>query len=435
MEKKMKNFFVHEKKVWSVLILCCFFACSILAEDSLVVRIDNENATAGPMRLYVGVVALVATAQQEVEALLEDFKQVFSFERQFEVTAEVRARLPRKRLEIKALFDRGFDAAVFVTFSGNKKAIEWRLYDTDSVNMVCGRKIFQPQFDKVASQVAVRVFNELMGQSPPLLSSVTFVERKKSEGGSVVWIARYDGKTPVSIYDSQRILVSPSWGTSKKGPFLALSEFTPHNVRFIGLDLEGKRYILLDKEGTNVGIFYSDQCRDAVYCSSGHIWRFSFNRERQLWEHRNIKQILGTCGSPSIANNGDIVYCSNGKICSYSLQTGKQSIYTPEGYHVAPSYSPVQDAVLFSSRIAGEMQIQRLDLKTRKIQTMTTGSGCKTDPCWSPCGRYCAYCLQRGAVSTIMVRNLTSGQEWSISPKGIYAQFPAWSPSLVLTED
>ncbi len=405
-----------------------------LASEEFVVGISNQDAVAGPMRLYVGVVALAATAHKEVEVFLEDLRQKFSFEDRFQVTAELRANLPKKRKQIQELFASGYDAAVFVSFYGSGKAIDWRLYETDAGSMVHGRKVACSTLGDATAHIATRVIEELTATSVPFLTQIAFIERGVENQGSVVRLATFDGRKQRALFDSSRILVGPVWGQAKETRFLAVSEFTPHNVRFIGIDMQGRRYRLLDEDGTSVGICYAPDSKEVVYCRSGNIWRLRFNQSRQLWEHRRVTEITGTCGSPSLRSNGDIVYCSNGKICLFSTAEKKPRVYTPQGYHVAPAYSSAKDEVIFASKIGMTMQLQRLNLSTGSIEQITFGKGNKTDPSWSPCGRYCAYCFQEGRRSSVWVMNLESKATWRISSPDVFAQFPSWSPYLTSLE-
>ncbi|HAU30487.1 MAG: Protein TolB [candidate division TM6 bacterium GW2011_GWF2_43_17] len=413
-------------------LLMIFFGGSACAQNavpkSFVVGISNQDAIAGPMRLYIGVIALAATAHKEVEVFLEDLRQKFSLEDRFLVTAELRSSLPKKRKQIQDLFVAGYDAALFVTFYGSGKTIDWRLYETDAGSMVHGRKVACSTLADATAHIAVRVIEELTTCRMPFLTHIAFVERKSECSGSIIRLASFDGRRQNILFDSSRILVSPVWGSSKDTVFIAVSEFTPRNVRFIGIDMQGRRYRLLDEDGTSVGLCYATDSQEVVYCKSGHIWRLRFNPSRQLWEHRRIVEISGTCGSPSLRKNGDIIYCSNGKICAFLAAEKKERVYTPQGYHVAPSYSAAKDAVVFASKIGGQIQLQSLNLGTGALEQLTFGSGDKTDPTWSPCGRYCAYCLQGKGESSIWVLNTETKVTWRISPPQIFAQFPSWSP-------
>jgi hypothetical protein len=347
----------------------------------------------------------------------------------------MRSSYPQKKSEIRELFSKGFDAALLVSFfSDTNVSVDWRLYDTDGATMVEGRKLSGMSLADFAANIAIRVVETLVRQVPPFLTSIAFVERKDREAGSRVWVTDFQGLSHMMLYDSNRILVCPSWGKHTKRPFIAISEFTPHNVRFIGLDMHGRRYKLLDREGTSVGLCYDTQTDRVIYAHSGSIWRLQLNTDTNMWEHQCIEKITGTCGTPVIGPQGIIFYCSNGTICQYDARIDQATPLTGAGFHVAPTYSAARNILVFASKDGDSMQLHMLALADHSVKRLTAGAGIKTDPSLSPCGRYCAYCLQKGRSSVIRILDLDTGQDWQISKPGMYVQFPSWSGYLPSTD-
>ncbi len=425
-------------KIYMWLFLCVIFGGSLVfaeSEEAIVFGISNEEVGIEPMKIYVGMVALLATQHKKIEVFLEDVRQKLSFGSRFSVCAEIRTSLPKKKSQIRELFERGFDAALLISISeDDSNSVDWRLYDTDGGTMVQGRKLLCSSLRDTAAQIAVRVIEALVAQVPPFLTKIAFVERKAREKGSILWLTDVQGQEHTVLYDSSRILVSPSWGKPAPRQFIAISEFTPHNVRFVGIDMHGRRYRLLDRDGTSVGICYDQESDRVVYAHSGAIWQLQFNGATNLWEHRCIPGITGTCGTPVLGPGGGVFYCSNGNICFYDVKKMASEMITSKGYHVAPTYSTQGNRLVFASKDKETMQLQEFDLVRRTLRPITQGVGIKTDPTLSPCGRYCGYCFQVGCSSVIRVRDLLTGEDWQVSQPGVYAQFPSWSPYLQSTD-
>ncbi len=390
--------------------------------------VQIEGTASAPMKLFLGVLGS-GKERYDCSQLTRLLVQCLGFEKRFEVTQELLSSAPVKKSDMTHLFEKGFDAALYVTFDDLNSPIEWRLYDTQPGEMISGKRQATFGYVKdVAFSVAARVVKELTSIEPPFLSKIAFIERDNKKKKSLLSLVDYDGSSTQILLASTRILVAPTWSLSRKKPFVILSEFTPSNVRFVGVDMEGKKYVLLDLEGTNVGISYGKDGQDIVYCRSGAIWNYRYDTELKKGVHRCLIREQGTCASPSILENGDIVFCSEGKIKRYDVKTKRSTVLTPKGYNVAPAYSHSTGQVVYSTRIRGVMQLFTYDLKTKTILQLTHDRGDKVDPCWSSCGRYCAFCWEYKNESRIAVFSLATKEYWFITPSGRCCRYPAWSP-------
>ncbi|KKT23961.1 MAG: Protein TolB [candidate division TM6 bacterium GW2011_GWF2_43_87] len=390
--------------------------------------VQVEGGVSAPMKLYLGVLGS-GKERYDCSQLTRLLVQCLSFEKLFDIKQELLSSAPTKKSDVTHLFDKGFDAALFVTFEDLNSPVEWRLYDTQPGEMISGkRQAILGYVKDVAFGVAARVMKELISVEAPFLSKIAFIERDRKKKKSLLTLVDYDGSSKQVLLSSARILVAPSWSLNREKPFLIVSEFTPSNVRFMGVDMEGKKYVLLDLEGTNVGISYGAEGRDVVYCRSGAIWSYQYNPETKRGVHRCLIREQGTCASPSLTEDGDIVFCSEGKIKCYHVGSKRTSMLTPKGYNVAPAYSRASGQIVYSTRIRGAMQLFTYDLKTKNMVQLTHDRGDKVDPCWSPCGRYCVFCWENNIESRIAVLSIATKEYWFITPMGRCCRYPAWSP-------
>lgn len=418
-------------KMRQFLGLLLFWGACVYAADGadLVVSLGTNDSSGLSMRLKIGVFGAGA-ASDECAKFIKILKQCLEWEQRFEVSTAIIKTVPSKKSEVTYLFDEGFDAALFIEFTAATRPIEWRLYDTKPGEMVCGRRCATSGYVKdAACAIAARIIRELMAQDVPFMTKIAFIERDRARRRSLLCLTGFDGGASEVLLFSRRILVAPSWGKDSKNPLILLSEFTPSNVRFVGIDMAGNKYTVMDEDGTSVGLSYSPVSDDVVYCRSGLIWLYHFDKAINRGEHRVIIREGELCAAPTLLSSGNVIYCSQGKIREWHSTTGQSVTLVGEGYSVAPSYSAVQNKILYSSRASGVMQLFVYDMATGQKTQITFDKGDKVDPTWSPCGNYAAFCWQSRRESRIAIINLIKKEYQFITPKERSCAFPSWSPA------
>lgn len=402
-------------------------ASHIEAAD-VVVQIGTGEDVGSSMRLKIGVFG-AGSESSACEKFMNMLKQCLEWERRFDVTVEVMREVPVKKSDVTHLFDDGFDAALFIEFVSPEHPIAWRLYDTKPGEMVCGRRCAVSGYMKdAACAIAARIIRELMAQEVPFLTKIAFIERDRAQRRSLLCLADFDGGASAVLLFSRRILVAPAWGKDIKNPMLFLSEFTPTNVRFVGIDMTGVKYTVMDEDGTSVGLSHSPISDDVAYCRSGVIWHYHSDPAVNKGEHRAVIREDEMCASPTLLQSGNIIYCSHGKIKEWRVATNDSKVLVGQGYNVAPAYSAIQNKLIYSSRLNGVMQLFTYDMSTQERTQITSDKGDKVDPTWSPCGNYAVFCWQNKRESRIAIVNVAKGEYQFITPKGRSCAFPAWSP-------
>lgn len=411
-----------------LLLVLVLSGVSRATQADMVVNLTADTATSAAMKLKVAVFGAGAESNECVR-FIKILKQCLEWEQRFEVLLETLPKGPIKKSEVTYLFDQGFDAALFIEFVSADKPIEWRLYDTKPGEMVCGRRCAASGYIKDAAfAIAARIIRELMAQDVPFMTKIAFIERDRSHRRTLLCLTDLDGGILEVLLFSRRIIVAPTWGKDPKNPLLLLSEFTPSNVRFVGVDMAGNKYTVMDQDGTSVGLSYSPISDDVAYCRSGLIWLYHFNPITRKGGHTCIIREDGLCASPTLMASGQVIYCSQGKIKIWSPLTGESKTLIGMGYNVAPSYSAVQNKILYSSRVGGVMQLFIYNMADGKKSQLTFDRGDKVDPSWAPCGDYAAFCWQSRCESRIAIINLLKQEYQFVTPAGRSCAFPSWSP-------
>lgn len=402
------------------------------AQPEVVIHVTKQGAqNVAAMKLFVGIWSEAGDlASRDIFA--RELRACLTFDNTCDIELSFLPQAPTQKSEITELFSKGYDAALYIKYCGAQKPIEWRLYETQQGSMVCGRRsVIRGDNRDAAFGIAERVCRELTGIMPPFLSKIAYIERPFGYHGAKLWIMDFDGKEAKLLFTARRPLVAPTWCPDKESPFIIVSEFKQANVRFLGIDMTGKTYPVIDEKGTYVGISYNPSSvgmSDLVFGKSGQIWRYTYGKKNPytpVIANRNE-----VCASPNLLPNGDIIYCSDGKIKYFDTSKGKSRILISSGYSVAPAYLDVVKSVLYSKRVRKTMQLFIHNLTTNESRQLTFDKGNKIDPCWSPCGRYCAYTLEHGSQSRVYMLSIRSGKQWPLTPSHKICFSPTWSPRL-----
>ncbi len=380
------------------------------------------------MLLYIGIISPEAS---ELFPLVEMAKQDLEYSGQFKVHSE-HCNLPTSKPEINEILKKGFALACFVGKEKDAQCLEWRLYDTSESEMIKGKKTsFNGENRQDSAHLLARdLWTELMGNEGPFASRLCYV-RKTAQGRrkslSELCIADYNGNNVKVIHKSHQICITPSWSSQQNEPFIIYSEFTRSNVRLITQTLKGMRKVALDFDGTLVGVSFSAHSGDIVYGRSGGIWHYKYDEKARKGSHILLIKEKDACACPSLLANGDIIYCCKGKIKRYNYQTGTRTTLIGDGYNVGPACHEKSHKIVYSKRVRGVMQLFVYDYKNGVVQQITFDKGDKTDPCWSPCGTYVAFCEEHGAKCRVVTLNIKTGKRTFITPADQCCRYPSWS--------
>lgn len=148
----------------------------------------------------------------------------------------------------------------------------------------------------------------------------------------------------------------------------------------------------------------------------------------------------GNNASPTMLPNEDVIFCSDFETGSpqiYYLNRKKntvQRLTNGRGYCTAPSYCAATNAIVYNRFIKGYFQLFTMNLgdKVGVERQLTVDAGDKQEPVWSDCGRYVAFsydCKEKGhkgSVSQIAVLNMASKKIKVLTTGSESKSFPCW---------
>jgi len=411
----------------TVILLFIFFCTQVLysEQDTFVI---HSNAQSKPLQLFMGV----ASNEQDLIQLSDLLRAHLEWSKQIAITRHTSC--PRTQQDMSTLFHDGYTLGLFL--ARDHDGYSCRLYDLTQGRMIMGKKYAIPGADStvIARCIGHDLWRQMMGEASPFCSSLCYIKKTNDRVPRYeLCIADYDGTSPKTLLYSSRIIVAPSWNNDTRNPAIFFSEFTPSNVRILAIDMSQRVRTVFDFDGTIVGVSCDTvHEKNALYCRSGSIWHFTYDPDLKRSTHSLIINELGTCASPTLFSNGDIIFCSQGKIKYYMADTRKVSLITDDGYCVAPTGHYGKKKIAYSRRIGAYMQLFVYDMASQLHKQISFDKGDKTDAAWSPCGNYLVFVHSEGASSSIEVMHVATGSRSQVTDSHDYCSYPAWSPSASL---
>jgi TolB protein len=436
---------IYTSRIMSLLVIGMLSISSAENNDlgPEALRLLTEPQQKMRMPLLLQVIATPADERdkhhnlQELAQLLCDNLQR---SQQFIVTVGTSNAL-KTTAEITQLFNEGFPLIIFINEADNGASIEWRIYDATQVVMVKGRKYYKRglAMQGWADNLADDIWYELTGQKSSWTTRIAYSKRVGK--GTHLYIVDPAGRQELLIvpspieqtYDfSRRIRIAPSWYPDGDNPRFVFSEFTPSNVRLVMTDLNYRRRIVLDNDGTHVGVCYAAGRKAVVFVRSGVIWRHHFDKQTGRGHYNVIVRNQHACASPNLLSNGDIIYCCKGKVYRYCEDTKVQEPLIDKGYCVGPAVFEPKQLVAYAKKINDTMQLCIYDMAQKTHTQLTYDGGDKIDPSWSPCGNWLVFCQVEGGKSRIAIMHIITKASWFLTSEEHICNYPAWSPVITI---
>lgn len=340
--------------------------------------------------------------------------------------------MPTEKKDITKHIHSGYSVVLFLQQAAQGQ-ITIRLYDATDASMLLGKTIGSNSAELTHRLVADAVYVHLFNHESYFLTKIAYVKKSPT--------LRNKTRTELCIFDpsngsrqtllkDNRILVAPQWLKTAHNNhdtcWLAISEFTPSNVRLLGVDLQGNTWSILNFDGTCVGTVQQDDST-FVYVRSGVLWLYEFDKRLKKARHTRLTDAKNTCGCPSLLSSGDIIYACNGKICRYSRTEKKSHVVPITGNCIAPDVHKTTDRIIFSRSVKGVLQLHCCDAEGKNVTQVTYGPGNKSDACWSPCGNYIVYTRCDRGKEQIALYNCLTGTENIVTPEDEQCGYPSWS--------
>lgn len=389
--------------------------------------------------------------------VLEKLSKIMQFDLEFSDQLKIdlkRASQEPTPKQLVALYKRGttlyfhikkIDAARMLNKGTDQ--IEVTVKDPASADILFQKTYAVSQNDLVFSAHAIsdELMPVLTGSKGPLLSTLAYC-KQVAPGHKVVCIADYAGRKERVVVADRSVSVAPRWHT--QAPMLFFSQFTRSNCALKALDMRsGKRRVISSYDGLNMQPSFSHDGKQAVVCfsSKGNSELYLYDQTlcRQL-KRRAYKQLTNNGAnnvSPCMMHNGNVVFCSD-------FQTGSPQIYlldvskkqtrrltNGQGYCTSPSWCAKNNAIIYTRRLQGTLQLFTLDLNDALLREkqLTYNDGDKVEPVWSACGNYVAFSYlcredeKSSIVPQIAILNMMSGKIRVITAGNQAKGYPAWA--------
>ncbi len=281
----------------------------------------------------------------------------------------------------------------------------------------------------LAHTIANDIHREFTGQEGVFRTRIAYVVRHKDHDS--LNIMDWDGYRSYETGVKGSVILTPRW--SGDGSRLLYSSERNRRWDIYLLDLKGaSEKKVFSSSGTNMaGDFISNKEILISSTRDGNPDIFLYNIEetrlKKLTSSRSIEV------SPAISPDGrSIAFVSNrdGTPQIFIMDRDGHNIrrLTFHGsYNTSPAWSPRGDKIVFSGRVSGKNQVFIIDPDSSNLVQLTD-PGNNEDPCFSPDGRYIVFTSDRDGEKAIYIMRANGEAQRRITPKGIRAYSPRWSP-------
>ena len=380
------------------------------------------------------LLALVGEAPSpELIACAQVVKKDMEFSGTFNITVKNMQSVSTAN-ELKALNTQGYPLVLFMNENKRGTAIEWRMYDTTSTEMIKGKN-YHKRGDTPrgwAHQLADAVWPELTAQEGFFCTKIAYCKQVKGKNRPLnnIYIADFNNDDPHHFIAGSTL--APRFSADVCNPMLFYSDNTRSNVCLKTASMDKVIKKASNFNGFNMCPTF---CDDAVaYCASHgsgscHIY---------VYKDKKLSRLTSNTGnniSPSFAHDGSFLYfCSDYKegrphIYKLDMKSGaEQAITSGAESSFCPSYCSKKKQLAYTKMMQGVAQIFLYDETTGKHKQLTFDRTTKDECCWSPCGNYLMYSVQKSGQGRIAILSLLTGQEQLITGANENCSYPTWSP-------
>jgi len=319
-----------------------------------------------------------------------------------------------------------------IILDGQRLVVEACLFDVFQGRMITGKRYTGETKDirKIAHRFSNEIVKSFTGEEG--IFETTIATIVNHNGAKELYIMDYDGYNMIRLTDSRTLNLSPSW--SPDGARIVFSSERGRSWGIYIIDIRSKQEKrLTSQRGLNMSPSFSPDGKKIAFTYSRNG-----NSDIYIMEGNNLKRITNSPAidiSPSWSPDGRyIAFVSDraGGPQIYIMDSNGENVrrLTFEGsYNVSPSWSPRGDRIAFASRRNGRFEIFTINPDGSGLQQLTN-EGNNENPSWSPDGRYIVFSSKRHGGTGIYIMKADGENQRLITPKGVIATNPAWSPRL-----
>ncbi len=280
----------------------------------------------------------------------------------------------------------------------------------------------------LAHSISNDIFRVVTGKKGMFRTKISYVRSSSSK--KWLYLADWDGYSPVRIV-SKGLSLSHSW--SSDGLRIIYSSERKKQWSIYSLSLKNyKETALFLSRGLNLVGGVSPDNRIAFSSSkdgSPEIYVMNM-KGRGI---RKLTKSLGIDVSPVFSPDGS-------RIAFVSDRGGSPQIYIMDSYgrrtrrltfhgsyNTSPAWSPDGKWIAYVGRKYGKNHIFMIKSDSTELRQLTEG-GNNENPTFSPDGIFIAFDSDREGSKGIYLMNINDGGQRRITPKGVKAMYPRWSP-------
>lgn len=407
----------------------------LCAEQTISIKIDHAQEKKMP--LFIGLIKPDAYLKSVIAIVIDALSCPHQKKTGFTITMRDFADVPKKS-ELQELAAQGFEVALFIEH--DRGSLEWRLYDTAKTAMTTGKKTkIRAKPAATALSLADKIWHSLTGQDGSFSTYIAYCQEMPE---SKKLFFKQVMITPAFAFDPHELVsgdkyLAPRWNSDPFSPLLLCSVIRPDKILLLSVSMNKKRKIVSNFDGVNMLPSFSQDGLHVVYCftqdGKSQLFKYSYDVVKKESNMERITFNGGSNLSPTLRENGDIIFCSDyqrhsPQVYYYHADTKETTPITDGGYCACPSFSEAMNAIAYCKLVNGVAQVFVYTCADQKHMQMTFDAANKDECCWSPCGRYIAYAWEQGATKRIACMNSITKEQFFITPATVRCNYPAWSP-------
>jgi TolB protein len=430
-----------KKITLSILLILIVYGSGLLHGQQEVKMFIREGVPVIPIAIPAFIAADSSEPAQAIaRTLREVIRADLEYSRVFKPLQETHYRYLRRPLNPDQIFFKDWEELQAnmlivgqVTQGEQAGTFEFKgmLYDVKSERLIIGKNYTAEE--GLTRLVAHKFADELMmikGEPPIFTTKVVFCSDR--DGNWELYMMDYDGHNQTRLTFNESDDYMPAW--SADGRSIAYTAYEGTSARlYILYPFEGRRELVFD-QGTSFSPSFSSDGRWLAFCS----------QEDQ--SNTDIYVASGDGGNPrritfsKAADTAPTWSPTNREIAFTSDRLGTPQIFIMdrEGsnvrrvsfgatYHDGPAWSPTGDRIIYVGRVEAVFDMYILDLRSNEIVKLTEGYARNEFPCWSPDGRHILFQSNRyGNTNQIFSVDLDGKNIRQLTSKG-QNKLPDWA--------
>jgi TolB protein len=429
----MKGKIIMQNTKWRILVFVfslSAFYFSLFTYSEAKIYIDIANP--GTKQLSVGVFDFPGPQGQEISRIVREdltFTGLFTCaDKAAFIEADLQPFDPKNWTPL------GIEAVVKGNVvQSSPLTVTVSLYDTFE-----GKELFAKQYRsdrgqmrKLAHGISADIYAAFTGKPAMFMTRIAFVGEEKGVKG--IYLMDWDGDGMKRIGIKGSLVLSPRWSSDGTKLIYSSERGRQWGIYLLNFQRMTEKRIFVSR-GTNLAGDFFPNGNSLAFSSSkdGTPDLYIYNIGDKV-----IRKITSTHGidvSPSVSSDGSrIAFVSDrgGSPQIYVMQADGSDVrrVTFQGsYNTAPAWSPSGDRIAFSGRRSGRNQIFIVKPDGSGL-TQLTDNGNNEDPSFSPDGRYITFSSDRDRSKGIYIMRANGESQRRITPKGVKAFGPRWSPN------